>query len=99
MTADQVILSCALTGAVTTKQHCPAIPYTPVEIALEAQPVYEAGASIVHIHARNDDSSPTWSKATFAEILAEVSARCPVIVNFSTGGVGPTRERTSHIAL
>ena len=53
--ADKVIVSCALTGAVTTKKHCPAIPYTPVEIAEEARRAHEAGAAIVHIHARNDD--------------------------------------------
>ena len=56
--ADKVILSCALTGAVTTKKHCPAIPYTPVEIADEAKRAYDAGAAIVHIHARTDDGLP-----------------------------------------
>jgi uncharacterized protein (DUF849 family) len=97
--ADQVILSCALTGAVTTKKHCPAIPYTPVEIAEEARRAYEAGASIVHIHARNDDGSPTWSKDTFAAIQRETQARSPVLINWSTGGAGPMSERLSHLAL
>ena len=97
--ADQVILSCALTGAVTTKQHCAAIPYTPVEIAEEARRAYEAGAAVVHVHARNDDGSPTWSKATFAAIMAEIKARCPVLINWSTGGAGPMSERLSHLAL
>src|SRR6187200_2490979 len=45
VTDDKVILSCALTGAVTTKKHCPAIPYTPVEIAEEARRAHEAGAA------------------------------------------------------
>lgn len=98
-TAERVILSCALTGAVTTKKHCPAIPYTPVEIAEEARRAYEAGAAIVHIHARNDDGSPTWSKATFAAIMAEIKQRCPVLINWSTGGAGPMSERVSHLAL
>jgi uncharacterized protein (DUF849 family) len=97
-TDDKVILSCALTGAVTTKKHCPAIPYTPVEIAEEARRAYEAGAAIVHIHARNDDGSPTWSKQTFAEIMAETKQRCPVLINWSTGGAGPMTERISHLA-
>jgi len=97
--ADFVILSCALTGAVTTKQHCPAIPYTPVEIAEEAKRAYDAGAAVVHIHARNDDGSPTWSKDTFAAIMAETKARCPVLINWSTGGAGPMSERVSHLAL
>ncbi|HUS31475.1 MAG TPA: 3-keto-5-aminohexanoate cleavage protein, partial [Kofleriaceae bacterium] len=43
MSTDKVIISCALTGAVTTKKHCPAIPYTPVEIAEEAKRAYDAG--------------------------------------------------------
>src|SRR5204863_352459 len=83
------------TGAVTTKKHCQAIPYTPVEIAEEARRAHEAGAAIVHIHARNDDGSPTWSKDTFARIMAEVKQRCPVLINWSTGGAGPMSERVS----
>ncbi len=99
MSDDKVILSCALTGAVTTKKHCPAIPYTPVEIAEEARRAHEAGAAVVHIHARNDDGSPTWSKDTFAAIMAETKARCPVMINWSTGGAGPMSERLHHLAL
>lgn len=99
MATDKVIISCALTGAVTTKKHCPAIPYTPVEIAEEARRAYEAGATIVHIHARNDDGSPSWSTETFAAIQRETKARCPVLINWSTGGAGPMRERVSHLAL
>ena len=98
-TSDKVILSCALTGAVTTKKHCAAIPYTPVEIADEAKRAYDAGATIVHIHARNDDGTPTWSKDTFAAIQKETKARCPVLINWSTGGAGPMSERVSHLAL
>lgn len=96
---DKVILSCALTGAVTTKKHCPAIPYTPVEIAEEARRAYEAGATIVHIHARTDDGAPTWSRDVFARIMLEVRARCPVLINWSTGGAGPMTERVSHLSL
>ena len=96
--ADKVILSCALTGAVTTKKHCPAIPYTPVEIADEAKRAHDAGAAIVHIHARNDDGSPTWSTDTFQKIMNETKARCPVLINWSTGGAGPMSERVHHLA-
>jgi uncharacterized protein (DUF849 family) len=93
-----VILSCALTGAVTTKKHCPAIPYTPVEIAEEARRAYEAGAAIVHVHARNDDGSPTWAPETFQKIMDEIRARCPVLINWSTGGMGPMQDRVKHLA-
>ncbi len=96
--ADKVILSCALTGAVTSKKQCAAIPYTPVEIAEEARRAYEAGATIVHIHARTDDGAPTWSKDVFAKIMEEIKARCPVLINWSTGGAGPMTERISHLA-
>src|SRR5690348_1366792 len=97
-TADKVILSCALTGAVTTKKHCPAIPYTPVEIAEEARRAYEAGATVVHIHARTDEGAPTWAPEVFARIMAEIKARCPVLINWSTGGAGPMTERVHHLA-
>jgi len=96
--SDAVIVSAALTGALTRREHCPAIPYTPVEIAEEARRAAEAGAAIVHIHARADDGSPTWSPATFAAIEAEVRARSDIVINFSTGAVGiPPEERIAHI--
>ena len=96
---DKVIISCALTGAVTTKEHCEAIPYTPVEIAEEARRAYDAGAAIVHIHARTDLGAPSWDKQVFARIKEETEARCPVLINFSTGGAGPMSARVGHIAL
>lgn len=96
---DKVILSCALTGAVTTKRHCPAIPYTPVEIAEEARRAYDAGAAIVHVHARTDDGLPTWDVEVFRRIKAEIEQRCPVLINWSTGGMGPMESRVGHLAL
>ena len=96
--ADKVILSCALTGAVTSKKHCPAIPYTPVEIAEEARRAHEAGAAIVHVHARTDEGLPSWDPAVFARIKEEIQARCPVLINWSTGGAGPMESRVGHLA-
>jgi uncharacterized protein (DUF849 family) len=97
MSGDKVIISCALTGAVTAKQLCPAIPYTPVEIAEEAKRAYDAGAAIVHIHARTDSGLPTWEPAVFAAIMEETRKRCPVLINWSTGGAGPMSERVEHL--
>src|SRR5688572_12188288 len=94
---DKVIISCALTGAVTTKKHCPAIPYTPVELGEEAKRAYDAGAAIVHVHARTDDGLPTWEVETFRRIKAEIEARCPVLINWSTGGMGPMESRVQHV--
>ncbi|WP_437652173.1 3-keto-5-aminohexanoate cleavage protein [Sorangium sp. So ce1182] len=84
---DICVVTCALSGVLASRKQCPAIPYTPVEIAEEARRAYEAGAAAVHIHARNDDGSPTFSPAVFATIKEEVRRRCPVILNFSTGTI------------
>jgi len=82
---DLCVITCALSGVLANRRQCEAIPYTPVEIAEEAKRAYDAGAAAVHIHARNDDGSPTFSPATFARIKEETRKRCPVILNFSTG--------------
>jgi 3-keto-5-aminohexanoate cleavage enzyme len=95
--SDKVILSCALTGAVTSKKHCPAIPYTPVEIAEEARRAHDAGAAIVHIHARTDDGLPSWDVEVFRRIMEETKKRCPVLINWSTGGLGPMESRVQHV--
>jgi uncharacterized protein (DUF849 family) len=93
------IITAALTGVLATRDHCPAIPYTPKEIGEEAKRAADAGAAIVHIHARTADGGPDWRVETFAEIFAEVRARTDVIVNFSTGAVGvPREERIEHIS-
>ena len=96
--SEAVVITAALTGVLATREQCPAIPYTPIEIAEEAKRAAEAGASIVHIHARNPEGGPEWRVETFAEILSEVRARSDVIVNFSTGAIGiPPEQRIAHI--
>jgi 3-keto-5-aminohexanoate cleavage enzyme len=84
---DLCVITCAVSGVLATRKQCPYIPYTPVEIADECKRAYDAGAAVVHIHARNDDGSPTFSPATFAKIKEEVRKRCPIILNFSTGTI------------
>jgi len=84
---DIAVVTCALSGVLATRKQCPGIPYTPVEIAEEAKRAHDAGASVVHIHARNDDGSPSFAPATFARIKEEIQARCPIILNFSTGTI------------
>ncbi len=99
MNASKLILSCALTGAATTRKQCPYIPYTPQELGEEAKRAQDAGASIVHIHAREDDGTPSWRVEVFEQIHEEVRKRCPhIIINYSTGAVGiPREERIAHI--
>ncbi|HEX6488386.1 MAG TPA: 3-keto-5-aminohexanoate cleavage protein [Candidatus Dormibacteraeota bacterium] len=96
--SGKVVISAALTGVLARREQCPAIPYTPTEIGEEAARAADAGAAIVHIHARTDDGGPSWAVETFREIFSEVRARTDVIINFSTGAVGlPAEERIGHI--
>ena len=93
-----VVITAALTGVLATRDQCPAIPYTPQEIGEEAKRAANAGAAIVHIHARSPEGGPEWRVEVFAEILDEVRSRTDVIVNFSTGAIGiPVEERIAHI--
>lgn len=84
---DLCVVTCALTGVLASRKQSPGIPYTPAEIGEEAKRAYDAGASCVHIHARNDDGSPTFSPEVFRKIRHEVESRCPIILNFSTGTI------------
>src|SRR6202521_2414877 len=95
---DKVIVTCALTGVLANRDQCPWVPYTPAEIAEEARRAYEAGAAVGHTPARTDKGGPTCEPATYAAIAEETKKRCPVILNFSTGGAGPMEGRVAHIA-
>lgn len=95
---DKVVITAALTGVAANRDQCKWIPYTPQEIAEEALASYNAGASVVHIHARENDGGPSWRVEVFREIMVEVRKRCPIIINFSTGAVLTEREaRIAHI--
>ncbi|MCL2217831.1 MAG: 3-keto-5-aminohexanoate cleavage protein [Defluviitaleaceae bacterium] len=84
---DKLIITAAVCGAEVTKEHNSAVPYTVKEIGQEARLAYEAGASIIHLHVREDDGTPTQSKERFAECMAEIKRLCPdVIIQPSTGG-------------
>src|SRR5437763_14499868 len=95
--ADKVVITCALTGAVTTKRQCPAIPYSAEEIGEEARRAWEAGASVVHVHGREDHGQPSYRPEVFHAYKREIQKRCPVIINFSTAAVGLSKEaRFNH---
>ena len=95
---ETVVISAALTGALTTRDQCEAIPYTPAEIAEEAAAAREAGAAVAHIHARTDEGDPTFSTETYREVYEEVRDRTDIIINFSTGAVDePVETRTDYI--
>ena len=101
MANKKLILSAALTGAATNRSHCPHIPYTPKELGEEAKRAEDAGASIVHIHAREDDGTPSWRPEVFQQIHEEVRKRCPnLIINYSTGAIGLSlKDRLAHLPL
>ena len=92
------IVTCALSGVVASRAQCPGIPYKPEEYAAEAKRAWEAGAAVVHIHARTPDGLPSYEVADYRNIYEAVTAACPVIINFSTGAVGvPTEKKTAPI--
>ncbi len=91
---DKLIITAAICGAEVTKDNNPNVPYTVEEIGREAESAYKAGASIIHLHVREDDGTPTQSKERFNECFEEIRKRCKdVIIQPSTGGaVGMTDE-------
>jgi uncharacterized protein (DUF849 family) len=94
-----VVVTAALTGALTTRKQCEYIPYTPVEIAEEAKRCADAGAAVVHIHAREDEGAPSFSVEKYRQIMDEIRKRSDIIINFSTGAIGiPMEDRVGHIA-
>ena len=99
---EKLVLTACICGAEVTKKHNPAVPYTVEEIAREAKSAYDAGASIIHLHVRWDDGTPTQDRGRFAECFDAIRAVCPdVIIQPSTGGaVGMTAdERLQPIEL
>ena len=84
--AEKTIITAALTGVLATRDQCPAIPYSAAEIAEEARRSVDAGASIVHIHARQPNGLPAYDVESYRQIDLALRERCPdVIVNYSTG--------------
>ncbi|HLR35368.1 MAG TPA: 3-keto-5-aminohexanoate cleavage protein [Tissierellales bacterium] len=91
---EKLIITAAICGAEVTKEHNPNVPYTVEEIGREAESAYKAGASVIHLHVREDDGTPTQDKERFRVCIEEIKKRCPdVIIQPSTGGaVGMTDE-------
>jgi uncharacterized protein (DUF849 family) len=84
-----VIIAVAITGSVPRKKDNPAVPTSPAEQVESTHAAYEAGATLVHIHVRNPDESPSSDPALFRQVQEGVVRHCPgMIVQFSTGGRG-----------
>jgi len=85
--ARPVIVSCAITGSIHIPSQTPYLPITPDEIAASAIGAAEAGAAILHLHARNAaDGRPTPDPAVFLEFLPKIKAATDAVVNITTGG-------------
>jgi 3-keto-5-aminohexanoate cleavage enzyme len=96
---DPAIITCSISGAVANRDQCPAIPYTPEEYGAEAKRAVDEGASMIHIHARTPEGTPSFEiedfRAITEAILAEVD---DVIVNYSTGAIGvPIEKRIAYL--
>ena len=97
---DKLIITAALTGAEVTREQQPNLPITPDEIAEAAYEAYQAGASLVHVHARKADGTPTQDKEVYREIKEKIAAKCNIIFQPSTGGaVWHTAEERIQPAL
>jgi uncharacterized protein (DUF849 family) len=95
------IICVAITGSVPTKADNPAVPTSVSEQIESTHAAFEAGASILHAHVRNDDETPTSDPDRFARLKEGVEAHCPgMIIQFSTGGrSGAGAERGGMLPL
>lgn len=89
---EKAILTCALTGVLTNPKQHP-VPVTPAQMAAEARDAFNAGASIMHVHIRNQDEGmgqmPSWDPDVAQQVVDAIRAACPgVIINLTTGVVG-----------
>ena len=95
----KVIITCAVTGAETTRAHNPALPITPLEIADDARVAREAGAAILHLHVRDDVGAPTQSIDIFRDTMDRIRKRCDIVVEGSTGGVNELSPAERSVSL
>jgi uncharacterized protein (DUF849 family) len=87
MPTRKVIVSCALTGSIHVPSQSDYLPVTPRQIADQAVGAAEAGATILHLHARDPQTGrPTPDPDVFAQFLPEIRSRCDAVINITTGG-------------
>ncbi len=99
---NPVIITCAITGAETTRERQPALPVTPAEQGQAARECLDAGASIIHLHVREDDGKPSQRPERFKESIDAIRKAAPgILIQISTGGaVGESIEnRARPLAL
>ncbi|HIA01150.1 MAG TPA: 3-keto-5-aminohexanoate cleavage protein [Myxococcales bacterium] len=95
---QRVVITAALNGHSVHRGECSAVPYTPAEIAAEAQRAAEAGATIIHLHAREDGGAPCYRAERYWEVVEAVRQRCDALVSVATGAFGVSvDERLSGV--
>jgi 3-keto-5-aminohexanoate cleavage enzyme len=97
--SNPVIITNSISGVVANREQCPAIPYTPEEYAAEARRVVDEGASMIHIHARKPDGSPSFEVEDFRAITEAILSEVDdVVINYSTGAIGiPIEKRIEYL--
>ncbi len=92
---EPCIITCAITGAELSKQKCPILPITPDEQAIAAEQAVAAGASVIHLHVRDEQGEPSQVLEHFQEAMEKIKKRVPeAIIQMSTGGaVGEVMEK------
>ena len=84
---SKVIITCAVTGSIHTPTMSPYLPLTPDEIAQQSIEAAEAGAAIIHLHARDpNDGKPTPDPNVFMQFLPRIKQSCDAVINITTGG-------------
>ncbi len=98
---NKKIISCAICGAETTKEHNPNLPITPEELAEASYQAYLAGAAIIHLHVRDKDGNATQDIEIFRKTIELIRIKCDVVIELTTGGaVGMTdEERLAVVSL
>ncbi len=98
---NKMIITCAVTGAETTKEQNKNLPITPEEIAEATYRAHIAGASIVHLHVRDEDGLPTQNLDVFEKTMNLIKEKCDIVIEVTTGGaVGMTlAERMQPLKL
>jgi uncharacterized protein (DUF849 family) len=99
--AEKVIITCAITGSIHTPSMSPHLPITPDQIAAEAVAAADAGAAMIHLHARDPETGkPDQTPARFMEFLPRIKQQTDAILNVTTGGgLGMTLEERLAPAL
>jgi uncharacterized protein (DUF849 family) len=97
----KTIITVAPTGAFPTKEHNPAIPLTPREIADDVVACWRAGAAVAHLHMRDASGKGTMDKDRFAEAVALIRERCDIVLNLTTSGALDATDdtRMEHLGL